>query len=68
MTTSQAKPVSHLMGYTSVKITEIYLEDSKSHQARVQHAKFSPISGLKLRQRGTGKHTHNREPRTYGDE
>ncbi|HEX8981180.1 MAG TPA: tyrosine-type recombinase/integrase [Ktedonobacterales bacterium] len=58
--------LSRLMGHSSVKITEIYLEDFKSRQARVQHAKFSPINGLKLRQRGTGKHTYNREPRTGG--
>jgi len=60
--------LSRLMGHSSVKITEICLEDFKSRQARVQHAKFSPINNLKLRQRGRGTHTYNREPRLGGDE
>ena len=60
--------LSRLMGHSSVKITEIYLEDFKSRQARVQHAKFSPVNNLKLRQRGRGTHTYNREPRMGGDE
>lgn len=60
--------LSRLMGHSSVKITEIYLEDFKSRQARVQHAKFSAVNNLKLRQRGRGAHTYNREPRMGGDE
>jgi integrase/recombinase XerD len=60
--------LSRLMGHSSVKITEIYLEDFKSRQARVQHAKFSPVAGLKLRQRGRGAHTYSREPRMEEDE
>jgi hypothetical protein len=57
------------MGHSSVKITEIYLEDFKSRQARTQHAKFSPINNLKLRQKGRGNHTYRREPRLDdGDE
>ena len=57
-----------LMGHSSVKITEIYLEDFKSRQARVQHAKFSPVNNLKLRQKGRGTHTYHREPRMGGDD
>jgi integrase/recombinase XerD len=60
--------LSRLMGHSSVKITAIYLEDFKSRQARVQHAKFSPVAGLKLRQRGRGAHTYSREPRMEEDE
>jgi site-specific recombinase XerD len=59
--------LSRLMGHSSVKITEIYLEDFKSRQARVQHAKFSPINNLKLRQKGRGSHTYSREPRLGED-
>lgn len=58
--------LSRLMGRSSVKITEIYLEDFKSRQARIQHVKFSPINNLKLRQKEQGNHTHRREPR-FGD-
>jgi hypothetical protein len=57
------------MGHSSVKVTEIYLEDFKSRQARLQHAKFSPISQLKLRQKGRGRHTYKRQPQLgYDDE
>jgi hypothetical protein len=40
------------MGHSSVKITEIYLEDFKSRQARAQHTQFSPVSKMRVRQRG----------------
>jgi site-specific recombinase XerD len=60
--------LSRLMGHSSVKITEIYLEDFKSRQARVQHAKFSPVNNLKLRHTGRGAHTYTREPRMGGEE
>lgn len=60
--------LSRLMGHASVKITEIYLEDFKSRQVRVQHAKFSPINNLKLRQKGRGNHTYHREPRLGNDD
>jgi site-specific recombinase XerD len=61
--------LSRLMGHSSVKVTEIYLEDFKSRQARLQHAKFSPISQLKLRQKGRGRHTYKRQPQFgYDDE
>ena len=39
-------------------MTEIYLEDFKSRQARMQHAKFSPITQLKLRQKGRGRYSY----------
>ena len=40
----------------SVKITEIYLEDFKSRQARAQHTQFSPVGKMRVRQRGHGRH------------
>lgn len=58
--------LSRLMGHSSVKITEIYLEDFKSRQARTQHTQFSPIGKLRLRQRGHGRHTYNRSPSSSG--
>ena len=54
------------MGHSSVKITEIYLEDFKSRQARGQHTQFSPLGKLKVRQRGHGRHTYNRTPSSGG--
>src|SRR5262249_1337027 len=58
--------LSRLMGHSSVKITEIYLEDFKSRQARTQHPQFSPVSKMRLRQKGRGRHTYQRGPRTGG--
>jgi hypothetical protein len=54
------------MGHSSVKITEIYLEDFKSRQARTQHAKFSPVGTMRLRHKGAGPHTYRKEPRVGG--
>ena len=59
--------LSRLMGHSSVKITEIYLEDFKSRQARIQHAKFSPVNNIKLRGHKRWSHTYRREPRESGD-
>jgi site-specific recombinase XerD len=58
--------LSRLMGHSSVKITEIYLEDFKSRQARDRYAQFSPLGKLKVRQRGHGRHTYNRTPSSGG--
>jgi site-specific recombinase XerD len=58
--------LSQLLGHSTVKITEIYLEDFKSRQARVQHAQFSPLSKLRVRQHGHGRHTYTKGPRTGG--
>ncbi len=44
--------LSRLMGHSSVKITEIYLEDFKSRQARTQHTQLSPVGRMRVRQRG----------------
>jgi integrase/recombinase XerD len=62
--------LSRLMGHSSVKITEIYLEDFKSRQARVQHAKYSAINTLNLRghKRGPHPYRYNKGPRAGGDE
>jgi site-specific recombinase XerD len=59
--------LSRLMGHSSVKITEIYLEDFKSRQARVQHARYSPVNSLRLRGHKRGPHTYSREPRDAGE-
>ena len=56
------------MGHSSVKVTEIYLEDFKSRQARMQHAKFSPITQLKLRQKGRGRYSYKRQPQFGSDD
>ena len=58
--------LSRLMGHSSVKITEIYLEDFKSRQARAQHTQFSPVGKMRVRQRGHGRHTYQRGPRSGG--
>ncbi len=57
--------LSRLMGHSSVKVTEIYLEDFQSRQARVHHTKYSPVGDLKLRKtnRGMGRQTYKHHPR-----
>src|SRR5215467_3266996 len=47
--------LSRLMGHSSVKVTEIYLEDFQSRQARLHHSKYSPVGELKLRKSGRGR-------------
>ena len=59
--------LSRLMGHSSVTITEIYPEDFKSRQARSQHTQFSPVSKMRIRQRGHGRHTYQRGPRSGGE-
>ena len=41
--------LSREMGHSSVQITNVYLQDFNSSDARRHHATFSPINGLKLR-------------------
>lgn len=55
--------LSRLMGHSSVKVTEIYLEDFQSRQARLHHTKYSPVGDLKLRQRGRGRRAYKHYPR-----
>jgi hypothetical protein len=55
------------MGHSSVKITEIYLEDFKSRQARVQHAKYSPVNDLRPPKTGHGHHRDRRKRRLPRD-
>lgn len=52
--------LSRLMGHSSVKITEIYLQEFTSRQARRQHHKFSPTSGLRLPTSGRRAPTYRR--------
>ncbi len=44
--------LSRLLGHSSVKVTETYLEDFTSRQARVHHVKFSALNDLKVRKQG----------------
>jgi integrase/recombinase XerD len=47
--------LSRLLGHSSVKVTELYLEDFTSRQARVHHAKYSALNELKVRKQGRGR-------------
>jgi site-specific recombinase XerD len=60
--------LSRLMGHSSVKVTEIYLEDFQSRQARLQHTKFSPLGKFRPPQVGRNRHRYTRRPRQPGDE
>src|SRR5690348_6451317 len=55
--------LSRLMGHSSVKVTEIYLEDFQSRQARINHTKYSPVGQLKLRKTGRGSRGYSHYPR-----
>jgi integrase len=59
--------LSRLMGHSGVQITEIYLQDFKSRQARQQQPQFSAVAKRRWRQRGRGAHTYHRSPRKTGD-
>lgn len=59
--------LSRVIGHSSVNITEIYLEDFQSRQARSQHAKFSPVNGLRIRQPRRGSTRHRRLIEPSGD-
>jgi integrase/recombinase XerD len=48
--------LSRLLGHSSVKVTETYLEDFTSRQARVHHTKYSALNDLKVRKQGRGRH------------
>ena len=37
------------MGYSSVKVTELYREDFKSRQTWAQHTLFSPVGKMRVR-------------------
>ena len=41
--------LSREMGHSSVQITNVYLQDFNSSDARRHHTSFSPVNGLKLR-------------------
>lgn len=47
--------LSRELGHSSVQITEIYLKDFGSTQARKDHTTFSPISGMQLKKYGKRK-------------
>jgi integrase len=53
--------LSHIMGHSSVKITEVYLDDFQSRQARTQHTKYSPVKDLRLPKPGHGHHRYRRK-------
>ena len=50
--------LSRLMGHSSVKVTEIYLEDFQSRQARLQHTRYSPVGRLKLHKTSKQRHKY----------
>lgn len=52
--------LSRVMGHSSVKVTEIYLEDVQSRQARMQHTRYSPVGDLRLPAIGRGYHRYRR--------
>jgi integrase/recombinase XerD len=54
--------LSRLMGHSSVQITELYLQDFQSRQARLHHTKYSPLSQLKLPKAGRRRHRYTRRP------
>jgi integrase/recombinase XerD len=43
--------LSREMGHSTVQVTELYLKDFRSSQARQEHTTYSPIGGLDLRKR-----------------
>ena len=47
--------LSREMGHSDVQITKIYLEDYSSREARKNHASFSPISGIELKKKRSGR-------------
>jgi site-specific recombinase XerD len=50
--------LSRLMGHSSVKVTEIYLEDFQSRQARLQHTRYSPVGRLKFHKTSKKRHKY----------
>jgi integrase/recombinase XerD len=50
--------LSRELGHSSVKITEIYLQNFGSSEARKDHTKYSPVSGLQL-----GKYAKQKRPK-----
>lgn len=56
--------LSRLMGHSNVKITEIYLKDFQSRQARVHHAKYSSVNEVDLRaKKGRIKYRYGKQPK-----
>lgn len=49
-------------------VTKIYLEDFKSRQARLQHAKYSPLGKFRPPQVGRKRRQYSRRPRQQNDE
>ncbi len=60
--------LSRLMGHSSVKVTEIYLEDFQSRQARLQHSKYSPLGQFKPPQTGRRRYRYKRQPHMPDEE
>ena len=40
--------LSRLLGHSTVQMTEVYLKDFQSRQARQRHNEFSPLTDLQL--------------------
>lgn len=47
--------LSREMGHSTVQVTEIYLKDYRSVEARKKHSKYSPIEAVKLPGKSRGK-------------
>lgn len=43
------------MGHSTVQVTEIYLKDYRSVEARKKHSRYSPVESIKLPGKGRGK-------------
>ena len=43
--------LSREMGHSTVQVTEIYLKDFRSSEARREHTSYSPIGELSLRKK-----------------
>jgi len=47
--------LSREMGHSEVQVTEMYLKDFNSTQARMEHSDFSPIGLVNLKKNGGSK-------------
>jgi hypothetical protein len=64
----ECQSLSRLLGHSSVKITEIYLEDFNSRQARLHHTKFSAVNDRKVRKSDRGSHSYRNYRQPSGQE
>ena len=53
--------LSREMGHGTVQVTELYLKDFRSTEARQEHMTFSPIGEINLRRKKSGRGKRDRE-------